>query len=76
MSPYQTATTEIVTRSRLTFAVRSRVYLHHKCFGIQLDLPYHTNKDMTVLVVEGQLSQIGRNHCSQAFQLALDTGSQ
>lgn len=37
-SPYQAATSEIVIRPRLTFAVRSRVYLHHKCFEIQLVL--------------------------------------
>lgn len=45
-SPYQTATTEIVTRPRLTFAVRSRVYLHHKCFEINLVLDlYHADLD-------------------------------
>lgn len=45
-SPYQTATTEIVTRPRLTFAVRSRVYLHHKCFEIGLVLDfYHAGLD-------------------------------
>lgn len=45
-SPYQSATTKIVTRARLTFAVRSRVYLHHKCFEIQLVLDlYHAGLD-------------------------------
>lgn len=51
-SPYQTATSEIVTRPRLTFAVRSRVYLHHKCFGIWLVLDVnHTGQNRLVLIV-------------------------
>lgn len=45
-SPYQSATMEIVTRPRLAFAVRSRVYLHHECFEIQLVLDlYHAGLD-------------------------------
>lgn len=53
-SPYQSATTEIVTRPRLTFAVRSRVYLHHKCFEIQLVLDlYHAGLERGGAVVGG-----------------------
>lgn len=51
-SPYQTATSEIVTRPRLTFAVRSRIYLHHKCFGNWLVLDVnHTGSDRMALIV-------------------------
>lgn len=45
-SPYQTLLRRSLLATRLTFAVRSRVYLHHKCFETQLVLDlYHTSLD-------------------------------
>lgn len=45
-SPYQTLLRRSLLATRSTFAVRSRVYLHHKCFETQLvrDLD-HTGLD-------------------------------
>lgn len=37
-TPYQTANMEIAIRPRLTFAVRSRVYLQHMFFKTRLVL--------------------------------------
>lgn len=42
-SPYQMLLRRSLLATRSTFAVRSRVYLHHKCFETQLVLDlYHT----------------------------------
>lgn len=71
-SPYQTLLRRSLLATRSTFAVRSRVYLHHKCFETQLvrDLD-HTGLDRLGGggVWGGRQSQTGHIHCSRACRV-------
>lgn len=74
-SPYQTLLRRSLLATRLTFAVRSRVYLHHKCFETQLVLDlYRTSLDEMCgwggeVVVDVMGSQLGHIHCRRACRV-------